>query len=119
MSFSGIFLTGSDANYHFPVRSLLSARSESATKNPQILELRRPSSGRNQRSRLQRSVSPKAFGVMPAGARVKKTQFLVRGNPGEHPRKEEAGRKGNVWFHPRLGKLNMTRGWRWRLRAGL
>jgi hypothetical protein len=32
MSCSGIFTTGSDANYHFPARSLLPARSESATK---------------------------------------------------------------------------------------
>src|SRR5437660_11104645 len=96
MSCSGIFITGSDANYHFPVRSLLPARSESATKNPQIRELRRPSSGRNQRSRLQRSISPKAFGMMPAGARGQQTRGFGMRNPSEHHRKADGARKSHV-----------------------
>ena len=43
--------------YHFLARSLLSARSEPATKIRRVLELRSPSGGRDQQSRLQRSIA--------------------------------------------------------------
>jgi len=52
--------------YHFLARSLLSARSEPATKIRRVLELRSPSGGRDQQSRLQRSIACIGRAGLPA-----------------------------------------------------
>jgi hypothetical protein len=78
-------------------------------QNPQILELRSSSSGRDQRSRLQRSVTPKAFGVMPAGGSAKKNASFRSRKSSEHRRKGDGARKSYVWLHAKFAKMNMTR----------
>src|SRR5882762_5533991 len=77
----------------FP-RDLYFLRAAIGNQNPQILEVRSPSS---------------------AGARVKKTRVSGMRKSSEHHRKGDGARKSYVWLHAKFAKMNMTR----RLRLSL
>jgi hypothetical protein len=75
MSCSGIFTTGSDANYHFPARSLLPARSDRQPKSTNSRAAKFEFGPGSANPRLQRSVA----GIGDAGPQLaqKKREFPV------------------------------------------
>ena len=82
----GIFITGSNTNYHFPARSLLPTRSESETKIHKVLELRSP------RGKLE-------------------LRNVIFGHENQPDTAAKAATRERllVWLHVKFVKMNMTK----------